>query len=186
MVFHSGQTIQWLRDQLGVLRRRRRHEALAASVPDNGGVYMVPAFAGTVRPALGSRRAGQRSSGSRSRADAAHVVRAAIEAMAYQTRDNVDALVARRLRYPELRVDGGAAVNDLLCQFQADILGIPVESPARARADGARRRAPRGCRRRAVEQSRTSPTAGRLDRVFEPTMSADEREWLYEGWLDAV
>ena len=100
---------------------------MAARVPDNGGVYIVPAFAGLCAP-YWNQEVRASIVGLTLESSAAHVVRAAIEAMAYQTRDNVDALVAGGILVPELKVDGGAARNNLLCQFQADMLGIPGAS----------------------------------------------------------
>ena len=128
VVFSCGQTLQWLRDRLGLFRSSAEIEPLARSVPDNGGVYLVPAFAGLCAPHW-DREARASIVGLRLEHGAGHVVRAGLEAMAYQTRDNVDALVAAGVEVPELRVDGGATHNDLLCQFQADLLGIPVAPP---------------------------------------------------------
>ena len=128
VVFSSGQTIQWLRDRLGVFGPDDDIEALARSVPDNGGVYLVPAFAGLCAPHW-DRDARAAIVGLSLASGAGHVVRAGLEAMAYQTRDNVDTLVRGGVPVPELRVDGGATRNALLCQFQADILGVPVVRP---------------------------------------------------------
>lgn len=184
VVFHSGQTIQWLRDQLGLFSYASQSESLAASVPDNGGVYMVPAFAGLCDPHW-DRNARASIVGLTLESTAAHVVRAAIEAMAYQTRDNVDALVRGGVSIPSLRVDGGAVVNDVLCQFQADILGIPVERPhgLERTALGVAHLAGAGAGLWSVESIADRWSS---ERVFEPVMSADEREWLYEGWQNAV
>jgi glycerol kinase len=112
-------------------------------------------------------------------------VRAAIEAMAYQTRDNVDALVAGGIPVPELKVDGGAARNNLLCQFQADMLGIPVVRPTELErtALGVAQVAGMG-----VGAWKQDDLTARwtTDRVFEPSMSEDTRQQLYAAWLDAV
>lgn len=184
VVFHSGQTLQWMRDKLGVLADGQRSEDVAASVPDNGGVYVVPAFAGMCAP-YWERDAAAGIVGLTLESTGAHVVRAGLEAMAYQTRDNVEAFRAGGWDVPELRVDGGATTNELLCQFQADILGIPVLRP-------------RQLEQTAIGIAHVAGVAGGLwkledlatrweaDRIFEPQISADRRESLYDGWRAAV
>lgn len=184
VVFHSGQTIQWLRDRLGILPGAAASERLAESVPDSGGVYLVPAFAGLFDPHW-DRNARGGIVGLTLESTAAHVVRAGIEAMAFQTRDNVDNLRRHGVTIPLLKVDGGATRNNLLCQFQADILGIPV-----ARPQGLERTA-LGIGHLAGSGAgiwRRDEIAERwhLERVFEPRMSEDEREERYAGWLDAI
>jgi glycerol kinase len=185
VVFSCGQTLQWLRDRLGLFSSSDEIEQLARSVPDNGGVYLVPAFAGLCAPHW-DREALASITGLRLEHGAAHVVRAGLEAMAYQTRDNVDALVAAGVAVPELRVDGGATRNDLLCQFQADILGIPVARPDELErtALGVALLAGAGVGRWKVPDDVES--AWRLDRVFEPRMDEAMREALYDGWRSAV
>lgn len=118
--------------------------------------------------------------------DAAHVVRAGLEAMAHQTRDNVDALVAGGVPVPELRVDGGAAHNDFLCQFQADILGIPVVRPVELErtALGVAYLAGAGVGQWTVPDDVTSSWT--VDRVFEPQRDDATRGALYDGWCAAV
>ena len=184
VVFHSGQTMQWLRDRLGVLADGEDIEAVAAQVPDNGGVYIVPAFAGICAPHW-VRDAKAGVVGLTLETGRAHVVRAGLEAMAYQTRDNVEALKAGGLPIPELKVDGGATRNNLLCQFQADILGIPVRRPRELErtALGVAHMAGMG-----VGQWQQQDLSDRweVDRVFEPRMSSDQREALCAGWNAAV
>jgi glycerol kinase len=129
-VFVTGAAIQWLRDGLGIIADASETGPLAASVPDTGGVVFVPAFTGLGSPwwdpyargaVLGITRGTTR----------AHLARAVVEAMAWQTRDVVDAMTAAAGRpLVELRVDGGASVMDVLCQFQADVLGVPVRRAA--------------------------------------------------------
>lgn len=184
VVFHSGQTLQWMRERLGVLGPDEDIEEVAGRVPDSGGVYVVPAFAGLCAPhwarnARASIVALTLESGS------AHVVRAAVEAMAYQTRDNVDVLVAAGTAVPELKVDGGAARSNLLCQFQADILGIPVRRPVELErtALGVAHLAGMGVG--LYRQSELSD-GWAVDRVFEPEMPEGRREELYAGWQAAV
>ena len=184
VVFHSGQTLQWMRDKLGVLSPDERSEVVASRVPDSGGVYVVPAFAGICAPHW-ARDATASIVGLTLESTGAHVVRAGLEAMAYQTRDNVEAFRAGGFEVPELRVDGGATTNDLLCQFQADILGVPVLRP-------------RQLERTALGVAHVAGVAGGLwklddlaarwevERIFEPEMSEDRRETLYAGWRAAV
>lgn len=184
VVFHSGQTIQWLRDRLGILPGAAASERLAESVPDSGGVYLVPAFAGLFDPHW-DRNARGGIVGLTLESTAAHVIRAGIEAMAFQTRDNVDNLRRNGVSIPLLKVDGGATRNNLLCQFQADILGIPV-----ARPQGLERTA-LGIGHLAGSGAglwRRDEIADRwhLERVFEPRMPEAEREERYQGWMDAI
>lgn len=184
VVFHSGQTIQWLRDRLGILPGAAASERLAESVPDSGGVYLVPAFAGLFDPHW-DRNARGGIVGLTLESTAAHVIRAGIEAMAFQTRDNVDNLRRNGVSIPLLKVDGGATRNNLLCQFQADILGIPVARP-------------QGLERTALGIGHLAGSGAglwrrdeivdrwHLERVFEPRMPEDEREERYQGWMDAI
>lgn len=185
VVFSSGQTISWLRDNLKILPSTDEVEALAMSVPDNGGVYLVPAFAGLAAPHW-ARDARAAIVGLSLSTDVAHVVRAGVESIAYQTRDNVDAFVRQGHPVTSLKVDGGAVGNDLLCQFQADLLGIEILRP-------------RGLERTALGAaflagSRVGLWNGmadvaarwQRDRVFVPQMGVDQREELYAGWQSAV
>lgn len=129
-VFIAGAVVQWLRDSLGIIKNSADVEALARTVPDSGGVYFVPAFVGLGAPhwdpyARGSIVGLTRGSTS------AHIARAALESIAFQTAEVMQAMEADSgIRLKELRVDGGASRNDLLMQFQADVLGIPVIRPA--------------------------------------------------------
>ena len=129
-VFVAGAVVQWLRDSLGIIKNSADVEALAKSVPDSGGVYFVPAFVGLGAPhwdpyARGSIVGLTRGS------TAAHIARAALESISFQTADVMQAMQADSgIQLKELRVDGGASRNDLLMQFQADALGIPVIRPA--------------------------------------------------------
>ena len=128
-VFVGGSVVQWLRDGLGVIRSSSEVEALAMSVPDNGGVYLVPAFAGMGAPHWDSYARGTIVGLTRG-SSAAHIARAALESIAYQSADLLDAMQADAgVRLAELRVDGGASRNDLLMQFQSDVIGAPVVRP---------------------------------------------------------
>jgi glycerol kinase len=184
VVFHCGQTLHWMRERLGILRPDDDIEEVARRVPDNGGVYVVPAFAGLYGP---HRAMDARASivGLTLETGAEHVVRAGVEAMAYQTRDNVDSLVAGGFPVPALKVDGGAARSDLLCQFQADILGIPVRRPLELErtALGVAHLAGMGV---GLWKQDDLNDRWEIDRVFEPQMSEDDREEAYAGWLHAV
>jgi glycerol kinase len=128
-VFIGGAVVQWLRDGLGIIRSSDDVEALASSVPDNGGVYLVPAFAGLGAPHWDAYARGALVGLTRG-SNAGHIARAALEAIAYQSADLLDAMQADAgVPLAELRVDGGAARNDLLMQFQADLVGVPVVRP---------------------------------------------------------
>ena len=129
-VFVGGAVVQWLRDGLGLIRTSGDVEALAKSVPDNGGVYFVPAFVGLGAPHWDSYARGSIFGLTRG-STAGHIARAAVESIAYQVADLLDAMQRDSgTSVHELRVDGGAAANDSLMQFQADILGVPVVRPA--------------------------------------------------------
>ena len=184
-IFITGAALQWLRDGLGIISDAAEAEPLAASVPDAGGVFMVPAFVGLGAPhwdpfARGTIVGLTRGSGR------AQLVRAAVEAMAYQTRDVVQAMEADS-GHPlgELRVDGGAAVMDVLCQFQADLLGIPVKRPRQTEttALGAAFLAGLGA---GLWTDADLASLWKLDREFMPSISRDEAETLQTGWRRAV
>ncbi|MCW2751314.1 MAG: glpK, partial [Aeromicrobium sp.] len=125
----TGSAIQWLRDQLGIIKAAADSEALAASVDDNGGVFFVPAFSGLFAPYWRSDARGVIVGLSRFNT-AAHIARAALEAICYQSKDVVDAMIADAdLDLQTLRVDGGVTSNELCMQIQADVLGVPVSRP---------------------------------------------------------
>jgi glycerol kinase len=184
-IFITGASLQWLRDGLGIIQSAVEAGPLAASVPDSGGVFLVPAFVGLGAPYWDSYARGTivgltRGSGR------AQLVRAAVEAMAYQTRDVVEAMerdTGEPLR--ELRVDGGAAVMDVLCQFQADLLGIPVRRPRQTEttALGAAFLAGLGA---GIWKDADLKDLWKLDREFEPTMSRDQAGSLQAEWRRAV
>jgi len=128
-VFIAGAAMQWLRDGLGIIARAAESEPLARSVEDTGGVYFVPAFVGLGAPHWEPNARGTIVGLTRG-SNRAHLVRAALEAMAFSTKDVLDAMVAdAKLKLSSLQVDGGAAANDWLMQFQADVLGVPVARP---------------------------------------------------------
>ena len=184
-VFVAGSAVQWLRDGLGLIRDAAESEALARAVPDTGDVYLVPAFVGLGAPYWDERARGALVGLTRG-TTREHVVRATLEAIAYQSRDVVECLRADSgLALPALRVDGGASRNDFLMQLQADILGARVERPAllEVTAKGAAALAGLGVGfwRRPEE----IPSAGEL-RVFEPALDPGRREARYAGWKRAV
>jgi glycerol kinase len=184
VVFHSGQTIQWMRDKLKLFKSSSEVETLAESVADNGGVYLVPAFAGLCDP-YWDRGVKAAVLGLTLESTSAHVARAGLESMAFQTRDCVDKLIAGGVQVSELKVDGGATQNNLLCQFQADILGIPVIRPLDLERTvlGIAHLAGAGAGFWSVD---SISQRWILDRTFEPRMGADQRETIYQGWQDAV
>ncbi len=185
-VFIAGAAVQWLRDGLGILTNAAESETLAASVPDSGGVYFVPAFVGLGAPYWDAYARGvivglTRGTGR------AHLARATLEAIAYQTRDVLKVMERdSSISLEFLGVDGGAAANNLLCQFQADILGVPVERPAVAEttALGAAYLAglATGFWPDRDEISRNHV----VERRYLPAMGEGERESLYQGWRHAV
>jgi glycerol kinase len=189
-VFVAGAAVQWLRDGLGLIERAADSEGLARSVPDSEGVYLVPAFVGLGAPYWQPNARGALVGLTRG-TTRAHIARAALESIAYQTRDVVDAMAADGKRakgttaLKTLRVDGGAAANDFLMQFQADILGVPVDRPkvVETTALGAAFLAGLGV---GLWSPRDLEPLREADRVFKPRMRPAERERLYRGWRIAV
>jgi glycerol kinase len=185
-IFVTGAAVQWLRDGLKLIEKSSEVEALAASVPDTGGVYVVPAFVGLGAPYWDSAARGAILGLTRGTTDA-HLARATLESMCYQTRDVLEAMRADSgIALTSLRVDGGAVVNNLLMQFQADILGVPVLRPriAETTALGAAYLAGLSTGFWRDQAELTAQWA--IDRTFEPAMKEDEREKLYAGWKKAV
>ena len=185
-VFVAGAAVQWLRDGLGIISKSEDIEGLAASVPDSGGVYVVPAFVGLGAPYWDARARGAILGLTRG-STGGHVARATIASMAYQTRDVLEAMLADSgLPLKALRVDGGAAVNDLLMQFQADQLGVPVQRPRirETTALGAAYLA--GLAVGVWRDQSELASHWQLDREFRPSMPEPERERLYRGWRKAV
>jgi glycerol kinase len=184
-VFVGGAVVQWLRDGLGLIRKSEEVEALANSVPDNGGVYFVPAFVGLGAPHWDSYARGSIFGLTRG-TTAGHLARAAVESIAYQVADLLDAMQRDSgTSVEELRVDGGAAANDSLMQFQADILGVPVVRPAltETTALGAAHLAALAVGFwRSDGEAADSEKGGR----FEPQMPASKARSLRERWSEAV
>ncbi|MYA07514.1 MAG: glycerol kinase GlpK [Holophagales bacterium] len=185
-VFVGGAAVQWLRDGLGLIDRSDQIEELAASEPDSGGVFLVPAFVGLGAPHWDPYARGLLIGLERS-TTAGHVARATVESMAYQSLDVVGAMEADAgSRMRELRVDGGAAVNDTLMQFQADLLGKRVQRPvvAETTALGAAYLAGLAVGFWSDQADVTSNWA--LDREFEPRSTPAGRRRLAAGWQRAI
>ena len=185
-VFIAGAAVQWLRDGLGIIRTSGEVEALARSVVDTGGVYLVPAFAGLGAPYWDPHARGTIVGMSRG-TTAAHIARATLDSIAYQTADVLEAMHADSgIAVTELRVDGGATQNDLLMQFQADVLGVPVVRPKiyETTALGAAYLA--GLAVGFWKNTDALAAQWQLDRRFEPAMSAARRAVLKAGWTKAV
>jgi glycerol kinase len=185
-IFIAGAAIQWLRDELKILKTASESERLARSVADSQGVYLVPAFVGLGAPYWDMEARGAILGLTRG-AGRAHIVRAALEAIAYQCRDVVEVMAGESgMPIREMRVDGGACANDFLMQFQSDILNVRVNRPVQIEttAIGAAFLAGMGVGywKGAGELARVRKT----DRVFEPAMAEEERKRLYGGWQDAV
>ena len=185
-VFIGGAVVQWLRDGLQIIRAASDVEALAASVPDNGGVYLVPAFAGLGAPHWDAYARGAMFGLTRG-STRAHLARAALEAIAYQSADLLAAMQADAgVVLAELRVDGGAAANNLLLQFQCDLLGVPVVRPTvlETTALGAAYLA--GLAVGYWKDASDVAANWQIDRRFEPAMSRDQASSLQAGWSKAV
>ena len=184
-VFIAGAAIQWLRDGLGIIAKAAETQALAESVTDTGGVYLVPAFVGFGAPYWDPYARGTIVGLTRG-TSRAHLARAALEAIAYQSRDVLDCM-AQEAGVPirTLRVDGGAAANDFLCQFQADLLDVPVLRPSVTETTGLGAAYLAG-----VGVGLWTPAdlsaRWKLEREFTPALPAAAREAAYRGWQRAV
>ena len=185
-VFIAGAAIQWLRDQMGLIASAAESETFAQSVADSGGVYFVPAFVGLGAPHWDSNARGLITGITRG-TSRAHIVRAALESIAYQTRELVEAMESdsgETLR--ELRVDGGAAANNFLMQFQADILGRRIVRPADIETTALGAAYLAGLATGVWKDVAELESFWRVERAFEPAMDASRREDLYGGWKSAV
>jgi glycerol kinase len=185
-VFVTGAAVQWLRDGLGIIKTSADVERLAADVDDNGGVYIVPAFAGLGAPHWDAYARGTIVGLTRG-ATAAHIARATLESIAYQTADVLRAMEDDApVRLVELRVDGGATRNNLLMQFQADLLGVPVvrSKVQETTALGAAYLA--GLAVGYWKSAAEIDGQWQAERTFEPKMSRDQAAALRKGWEKAV
>ena len=182
----TGALVQWLRDNLGLIQRSSDIEALAASVPDNGGVYFVPAFSGLYAPYWKTSARGV-VAGLTRHSNKAHIARAALEATAFQTREVLEAMEKdSHIPLAVLRTDGGMVENNLLMQFQADILNIPVVRPAvkETTAQGAAYAA--GLATGFYRDLADLRANWAVDRTWTPQMDEETRESLFKSWKKAV
>ena len=185
-VFVAGSLFQWLRDSVGLIVSAPESELLARSVPDNGGVYMVPALTGLGAPHW---RADARAliCGMSFATTKAHIVRAALEAQAHQAYDLMEAFAADGVRWAKLRIDGGMSANNWLAQDLADMLDLPVERPAfvETTALGAAMLAAVGAGIHADVETAADKMRGEVTQ-FEPSMGAEQRNRRLAGWKEAL
>ncbi len=182
----TGSAVQWLRDQLGIITAASEVEALAASVPDNGGMYFVPAFSGLFAPHWRSDARGAIVGLSRFNTKA-HLARATLESICFQTRDVADAMVKDSgVRLEVLKVDGGATANNTLMQMQADILGVPVVRPVVAETTALGAAYAAGLATGFWKDLDDLRQNWQKDRQWEPAWTADQRDTAYAGWQKAL
>jgi len=185
-VFIAGAAVQWLRDGLQLLKHAKESEQQARKVESTLGVYLVPAFVGLGAPYWDAAARGALVGLTRG-VTKAHVVRAALEALAYQTRDVVDTMVAESGRpLSGLRVDGGASANNFLMQFQSDILGVTVDRPKVIETTALGAALLAGVGVGLWKSEGDLERVRRPDRLFRPRMPPEQREALYQGWRRAV
>jgi glycerol kinase len=185
-VFIAGAAIQWLRDGLKILSSAPQSEKMARSVKDNAGVYFVPALVGLGAPYWDQNARGGIFGITRG-TNAGHFVRAALEAMCYQTKDVLLAMQRDSgLKIRDLRIDGGAAANDFLCQFQADILGIKVIRPKVIETTSLGAAYLAGLAVGYWQDMDEIKICWQKEKIFCPKMRKREASRLYRGWLDAV
>jgi glycerol kinase len=185
-IFIAGAVVQWLRDGLGIIKHSADVEKLAASVKDNGGVYLVPAFAGLGAPHWDQYARGSISGLTRG-STAGHIARAALEGIAFQVADVLSAMEAdSKIKLKELRVDGGASANNVLMQFQADLLDVPVVRPKvqETTALGAAYLA--GLAVGFWKNQAEIAKQWQVDRTFEPAMKSAQRDRLRASWDKAL
>ena len=185
-VFMAGAIVQWLRDNLGIIEKSGDVEKLACSVQDSDGVILVPAFTGLGAPHWDSEARALLCGMSRG-TNKAHIARAALEAIAFQVSDVLTAMQAD-IQQPlkELRVDGGASQNDMLMQFQADILNVPVLRPKMQESTAWGAAAMAGLRSGVFSNLDEIAQSWQLERAFEPKMSGDQREFHLQQWQSAL
>ena len=184
-IFVAGAAVQWLRDAVHLIGSAAETEALARTIPDTQGVYLVPAFTGLGAPYWDPRARGAilgltRDSG------IAHIVRAALESVCYQTRDLLDAMARDAVEVTELRVDGGMAVNDWLMQFLADIVRVTVVRPQTVETTALGAALLAGLTAGVYESLDEIAALWRAEARFVPQMDAARADALYAGWVDAV
>lgn len=185
-VFTGGSVVQWLRDEMRFITDSSDSDYYASKVPDSGGVYMVPAFTGLGAPhwdmfargmLIGITRGTGRS----------HIIRAALESIAYQSKDVLDAIQKdAHVNFSELKVDGGASANEFLMQFQADIIGKPVVRPVCRETTSLGAAYLAGLAVRFWENLDELRSMGQIEKTFQPSMDGETREKLLKGWRKAV
>ena len=183
VVFHSGQTIQWLRENLGVYAPANQIDKIVKSVSNNGGVYLVPALGGLAAPHW-DRKARASIQGLSLDTSAAHLVRAAVEAMAFQTLDIIEKLSSFPVN--SFKVDGGAASSNFLCQFLADITGLQVQRPFELERTALGTAFVAGLSVGIWGNLEEISSSWSAERVFEPLLKDSEREKLISEWKEAV
>jgi glycerol kinase len=185
-IFIAGAAVQWLRDELNIIKDASETDALAREIDGNEGVYLVPAFAGLGAPYWDMNARGAILGLTRG-AGRAHLARAALEAIAYQSRDIVEVMnLDSGIELTELRVDGGASNNDFLMQFQADILGVTVDRPKVVETTAAGSAYLAGLAVGVWNSPSELDQVRRTDCRFEPKMANRQRQELYQGWHQAV
>jgi glycerol kinase len=182
----TGALVQWLRDNLGLISRSSEVEELARTVDDNGGIYFVPAFSGLFAPYWQSDARGI-IAGLTRYVNKGHLARAVLEATAYQTREVLDAMEKdSQVKLTALKVDGGMVYNDLLMQFQADMLNVPVVRPKVAETTALGAAYAAGLATGFWEGVDDLKANWQKDRIWQPQMDDGTRQRLYQGWLRAV
>jgi glycerol kinase len=185
-VFTAGAAIQWLRDEIGIIEKSKDSELMAVKVSDTHGVFLVPAFSGLGAPHWNPYARGIITGLTRS-ANKYHIVRAALESIAYQSNDLLAAMKKDTgLQIESLRADGGASENDFLMQFQADILGIPVQRPVYTEATALGVAYLAGLAVGFWNHTDEIAESRNPDRTFEPAIDNEKRNELIAGWNDAV
>ena len=185
-IFIAGAAVQWLRDKLGIIDNAPESETIAMSIPSTAGVYVVPAFVGLGAPHWDAEARAE-ITGLTLGSGRAEIVRATLESMAYQTRELIQAMEGDSgARLAELRVDGGAAANNFLMQFQADILDRPVVRPADPETTALGAAFLAGLATGFWKSEAEVQSFWRAERVFEPQMPTSERDALWSGWQRAV
>jgi glycerol kinase len=185
-IFVTGSAVQWLRDGLGIIKSSSEVEELAGTVSDSGGVVFVPALTGLGAPHWDPRARGTILGLTRG-VTAGHIARATLEAIAFQTRDVLDAMSKDAgLPITELKVDGGATNNDLLMQIQADLLGTPVVRPINQETTVLGAAYLAGLATGVWKDRSEIEVRWQVERRFEPQISRDERDTRYERWKRAV
>ncbi|MDR8525420.1 glycerol kinase GlpK [Shewanella fidelis] len=185
-VFMGGATVQWLRDELGLIRDAQDTEYFASKVADTNGVYLIPAFVGLGAPYWDPDARGALVGLTRG-ANRNHIIRAALEAIAYQSRDLLDAMAKdSAVKLKQIKVDGGAVANDFLMQFQADITNVEVQRPELTETTAMGAAFLAGLAVGFWQSTDELKLKAGVERSFMPQISSDKRDSLYRGWQQAV